>query len=67
MFSLRIATRLPWSFIVTSDQDFLEVFEKKLPTSGRKAVEPHAGQDVPPLSCALIDIVTVTSRWHLSQ
>jgi hypothetical protein len=47
--------------------DLRDVFEKKLPTSGRSAVVPHWGQAAPPFSCWLIDIGIVTSRWHRSQ
>jgi len=48
-------------------QDFLEVWVKKLLTSGRSAVLPHFGHATAPLPCSLIDWVISTSRRHLSQ
>ena len=44
-----------------------DVWDKKGLMSGRSFFPPHFGQAARPFSCALIDILTVTVRLHLSQ
>src|SRR5882724_11104696 len=55
---------LPWELLV---QDFRDVFEKKVPTSGRSSRLPHSGQAGLPVWRSCIDRVSETSFWHLSQ
>jgi hypothetical protein len=46
--------------------DFLDVLEKNAPRSGRRSRLPQRGQTAP-LACSLMDWVTETSFWQLSQ
>jgi hypothetical protein len=48
-------------------QDFRDVLEKNVPTSGRISRPPHWGHAGGAFSCSLMVMVTVTSRWHFSQ
>src|SRR2546426_5682447 len=48
-------------------QDFRDVLEKNVPTSGRMSRLPHWGHFPSPFSHSLIDRVSDTSFCHLSQ
>src|SRR5262249_34783352 len=48
-------------------QDFREVWEENVLNNGRRALPPHLGHLIGPLSCSRIDRVSCTSRSHLSQ
>jgi hypothetical protein len=58
---------LVFETIRVAAQDFRDVFEKNVPTSGRSSRLPHCGHFAPPFSRSLIDRVNDTSFWHLSQ
>jgi hypothetical protein len=45
-------------------QDFLDVLEKNVPTSGRISRLPHCGHFASPFSFSLIDNVNATSFRH---
>ena len=49
------------------NQDFRDVCEKNVLTSGRSAVLPHCGHAAVAFSCSLIERVMLTSRRQFSQ